>query len=93
MGALTRAVVFLGLAASLLIQISPPAGVPKAAASHEDGHLIENGLLKRLIEGVNGAPSPPTLCSPELPSSTQTAAQRWRDTAGTGGGKGRYFLT
>jgi hypothetical protein len=64
----------------------PAASAPRAFAGHEDGHLITNGLLKRLIEGVDGERSPPRLCGPAFPASTQAAAQSWRNTVGTGGG-------
>jgi hypothetical protein len=46
----------------------------------------QTGVLQKLVEGVDGVRTPPTLCSAEFPISTQAAAQRWRDTAGTGGG-------
>ncbi len=61
---------------------------PIARANHDDGHLhdwslapgAQTALLQKLVSGPT-----PTLCSDEFPSSTQTAATRWRTTAGTVG--------
>ena len=59
--------------------------VPLAKADHEDGHLLWGGLLYGVIEGR--APpsdlSPPTLCSPDLPTSTAAAAAVWENAIGT----------
>ena len=86
--ALALSCIALALVA-LVLSSSQTYRSPVAHANHEDGHLhdwslapgAQTALLQKLISGPT-----PTLCSDEFPSSTQTAATRWRDTAGTGGG-------
>lgn len=77
-----------GLAAILLLTVASPFRAPGADANHDDGHMHDwfvgppanTGILQEVPLGQA------SLCSPEFPSSTQTAAMRWRDTAGTDAG-------